>query len=147
MLVLFFINCNMCLTVLNTLHKNRLNHFVFMFDSESKSLDTRTSTFMEVPENNFSKGSWVQFPQLHLLWLMSQLLHVHFPWEMISSSEFFCSHLTGRCSHILLTMDEMMRIVKQQGNSLFTFSTYRPISWGNAKKLIRRTNSIILKML
>lgn len=44
-----------------------------MFESESESSDTWTpNTFLEVPENNFSKGSRVQFPQVHAFCQISQ---------------------------------------------------------------------------
>lgn len=52
----------------NTIYiKNRLNYSGSMFELESESSDTWTSsTFLEVPENNFSKGSRVQPPQVHV---------------------------------------------------------------------------------
>lgn len=64
----FFIYCNMYLTINIIYIKNRLNYSGSMFESESESSDTWTSsTFLEVHENNFSKGSRVQFPQVHAL--------------------------------------------------------------------------------
>lgn len=55
------------------IHQNRLNYSGSMFESESESSDTWTpNTFLEVPENNFSKGSRVQFPQVHAFCQISQ---------------------------------------------------------------------------
>lgn len=74
----------------------------------------------------FSNGSRVQYPQLHIFSYiyhkMNNLLNkislqIHFPSEMISSSEFFCSHYTEKVSTVLVHngwYDKSCTVARQQ---------------------------------